>query len=74
MEKVLVIDDSLVQAEYLKLILQDEYDVTVCQTGADGFLQAMSGEYSLIFLETTGNSPDQIYSRNFDYQPFGCTA
>ena len=51
MEKVLVIDDSLVQAEYLKLILQDEYDVTVCQTGADGFLQAMSGEYSLIFLD-----------------------
>lgn len=51
MDKVLVIDDSAVQAEFLKSILQDEFDVTSCQTAADGLEQARTGAYSLILLD-----------------------
>lgn len=51
MEKILVIDDSPVQAEFLKSILIDEHDVTTCNTAEEGLLKARSGEYSLIFLD-----------------------
>ncbi len=51
MDKILVIDDSLMQAEFLKSILKDDYDVTTCHTAEDGLLQAESGDYSLILLD-----------------------
>ena len=51
MEKVLIVDDSIVQAAQLKSILDDDYDVTAVNTAADGLSQASSGEYSLILLD-----------------------
>lgn len=51
MEKVLIVDDSLLQATQLKSILEDEYDVTTVQTAAEGLSQASSGDYSLILLD-----------------------
>lgn len=47
----MVIDDSLVQAEFLKSILCDEYEVSMCQTAEEGLFHAESGEYSLILLD-----------------------
>ena len=51
MEKILIVDDSAVQATQLKLILDTDYDITVVQTGEEGLRQASSGEYSLILLD-----------------------
>ena len=51
MEKILVVDDSAVQASQLKAILEDEYDVTVAQTAEDGLRYASSESFSLILLE-----------------------
>lgn len=51
MEKVLIVDDSLLQAAQLKSILEDEYDVTTVQTAAEGLSQATTGDYSLILLD-----------------------
>lgn len=50
-DKILIIDDSAVQAEFLKSILKEEYEVTTCQTATVGLKQAQSGEYSLILLD-----------------------
>lgn len=36
MEKILIVDDSIVQAAQLKSIIEDEYDITVAQTAEDG--------------------------------------
>ena len=36
MEKILIVDDSLVQSSQLKSILEDEYDITVAQRPEDG--------------------------------------
>ncbi len=51
MEKILVIDDSLLQAAKLKDILSDEYDVTTARTAEAGFDCACTGDYSLILLD-----------------------
>ena len=51
MEKILIVDDSIVQAAQLKAILTDEYDVTVAQTAADGLRRASNENYSLILLD-----------------------
>ncbi|HBN56414.1 MAG TPA: diguanylate cyclase response regulator [Lachnospiraceae bacterium] len=51
MDKILVIDDSAVQAEFIKNMLQDDYDVTVCQTAEKGLQCARTGVYSLILLD-----------------------
>lgn len=51
MEKILVVDDSIVQAAQLKSILDEDYDVTTAHTAADGLAQASSGEFSLILLD-----------------------
>lgn len=51
MEKILVIDDSLLQAAKLKDILSDEYDVTTARTAEEGFDCACTGDYSLILLD-----------------------
>lgn len=51
MEKVLIVDDSLVQAAQLKSILEDDYDVTTVYTAAEGLSAASSDEFSLILLD-----------------------
>lgn len=51
MDKVLIIDDSLMQAEYLQSIIKDDYETTICHTAADGLDMAGSGAYSLILLD-----------------------
>lgn len=51
MEKILIVDDSPLQAAQLKAILDDEYDVAVAQTAEDGLRQASDGNYSLILLD-----------------------
>lgn len=51
MEKILVVDDSAVQAAQLKAILDDEYDVTVAQTAEDGLRRTSGESYSLILLD-----------------------
>lgn len=51
MEKVLIVDDSVVQAAQLKSILDDEYDITIAQTAEDGLRRASSEDFSLILLD-----------------------
>lgn len=51
MEKILVIDDSPVQANLLKSILDDTYDVTMVHTAESGLHYAKTGDYSLILLD-----------------------
>lgn len=51
MEKILVIDDSPVQANLLKSILDGTYDVTVVHTAESGLHCAKTGDYSLILLD-----------------------
>ncbi len=51
MEKILIVDDSVLQATQLKNILQEEYEITVAQTAAEGLHQASNGNYSLILLD-----------------------
>ena len=51
MDKILVIDDSAVQAEYLRSILKEEYDVTVCNTAKEGLSAAKEGCFGLILLD-----------------------
>ena len=48
MEKILIIDDSVMQAMYLKKILNGDYDVTLAHTANDGLICAKTGEYSQI--------------------------
>ena len=51
MEKILIVDDSLLQATQLRGILDDKYDVTIAQTAEDGLSRASSEDYSLILLD-----------------------
>lgn len=51
MEKILIVDDSMVQAAQLKAILKEEYDVAVAQTAEDGLRRASSEKFSLILLD-----------------------
>ena len=51
MDRILVIDDSAVQTEFLASILKDSYEVTVCHTAASGLQEAKDGAYSLILLD-----------------------
>lgn len=51
MEKILIVDDSLVQAVRLKEILDDEYDITISQTAEDGLRRAGTEKFSLILLD-----------------------
>lgn len=51
MDRILAIDDSPVQAQLLKRILQEQYEVTTCLTAQDGMEAALKGEYSLILLD-----------------------
>lgn len=51
MEKILIVDDSLLQAIQLKTIIEDEYDVTIAQTAEDGLRRAHGEDFSLILLD-----------------------
>lgn len=51
MDKILAIDDSPVQAELLKKILGDQYEVTTCLTAREGLDAALTGQFSLILLD-----------------------
>lgn len=50
-EKILIVDDSVLQATQLKSILDDDYEITVAQTAEDGLHYASAGNYSLILLD-----------------------
>lgn len=51
MDKILVIDDSSVQAEFLCSILRGDYEMTSCQTAEEGLKLAKEGSFSLILLD-----------------------
>ena len=51
MEKILIIDDSPVQANFLSSILTEDYEVSVVNTAQEGLEQAKIGDYSLILLD-----------------------
>ena len=51
MEKILIVDDSIVQAAQLKSILKDEYDVAIAQTAEDGLDKVSTEDFSLILLD-----------------------
>lgn len=51
MEKILIIDDSPVQANFLSSILDSEYDITVVNTAEAGLEQAKKEDFSLILLD-----------------------
>lgn len=51
MEKILIVDDSRLQAMQLKSILDDTYDITVAQTAEEGLEYARNGGFSLILLD-----------------------
>ena len=57
-EKVLIVDDSLVQAAQLRSILDEEYEVTIVNTAEEGLSQACSGDYSLLLLDVIMPSTD----------------
>lgn len=51
MEKILIVDDSLVQASQLSSILEKDYEITIAQTAEEGLGYASSGNYSLVLLD-----------------------
>ena len=51
MDKILVIDDSPVQAGFLSSILADDYELTTCHTAEEGLKAAKEGDFSLILLD-----------------------
>ena len=50
-DKVLIIDDSAVQGEFLCSVLSGDYEVTTCQTAREGLDKAKEGSFSLILLD-----------------------
>ena len=51
MEKILIVDDSLLQATQIKAILDNEYDITIAQTAEEGLTRVSKEDYSLILLD-----------------------
>lgn len=51
MEKILIVDDSTIQAAQLQSILEADYDITIAQTAEKGLTYAASEEFSLILLD-----------------------
>lgn len=51
MDKILIIDDSAVQGEFLRSILQADYEVEIFQTAREGIDAAKEGGFSLILLD-----------------------
>lgn len=50
-KSILLIEDDESIREYLKLILADEYDLTVAQTGPEGLNLLKNGEYSILLSD-----------------------
>ena len=50
-EKILIIDDSSVQADMLKSILEEDYAITVAHTAEAGLHHARVGNFSLVLLD-----------------------
>lgn len=51
MEKILIIDDSFVQATQLRTILENDYDITIAQTAEEGLSYVNRQTFSLILLD-----------------------
>ncbi len=51
MDRILVIDDSIVEGETLKAMLETDYDVTVCNDAESGLDHAISRKYPIILLD-----------------------
>ena len=51
MEKILIVDDSAIQAARLKSILDADYEITIAQTAEEGLSFASSQDFSLILLD-----------------------
>lgn len=51
MEKILIVDDSTIQATQLKSILDADYEITVAQTAEEGLGYARCEDFSLILLD-----------------------
>ena len=51
MEKILIVDDSLLQATQLKMILDDEYEIAIVQKAEDVLRRVGSEDFSLILLD-----------------------
>lgn len=45
MGKILIIDDSVVQANYLKNILDEDHSITIVHTGDEGLSYAKTGKF-----------------------------
>lgn len=50
-EKILIIDDSAVQADRLRVILQDDYAITLANTAEMGLRYARRGNFDLVLLD-----------------------
>lgn len=50
-EKILIIDDSPVQTDKLRSILEADYDITLANTAEEGLRHAKEGCYALILLD-----------------------
>lgn len=50
-EKILIIEDSVVQANKLKSILQSDYEITLADTAEKGLRYARDGSYNLVLLD-----------------------
>lgn len=50
-ERILIIDDSPVQADRLRSILQDDYAITLANTAEMGLKYAREGNYDLVLLD-----------------------
>ncbi len=51
MDRILIIDDSVVQANMLTAILEEDYAITQAHTAEDGLNWARGGDFSLILLD-----------------------
>lgn len=85
MEKILIVDDSIVQAAQLKSIIEDEYDITVAQTAEDGLRLASEGIFPhsagcrdawngrfYAAENVAGANRDSKHPGHLDYQPCRC--
>lgn len=50
-DKILIIDDSPVQADKLKSILEKDYDISTAHTAESGLEQVRNGNFSLVLLD-----------------------
>lgn len=51
LENILIIDDSSVQADMLRSILEEDYQITTANTAEEGLRLAKAGNFSLVLLD-----------------------